>query len=159
MPNWCVNTVEFYADAEKISVIQNFFQEMSKMETRTMHGQLPSFVNEQRGWLFEIDMEDEILHYQTKWAPNLSVIKQVADHFKCGFHYTYDEPGMQLFGEISYREGVLKACWMENTDYDLFEMDEENLTYTFEGKVYESEYDIFEIILERKEEVVIDENF
>jgi hypothetical protein len=131
--------------------IQNLFGELAKLETRTMHGQLPEFIKVESGWLHEIDMEGDILYYQTKWAPNLEVMLQVAQHFKCEFKYTYDEPGMLLFGEYEYFKGGLKERSIEEDERNQMELIEENYTYRFEGAIYESEYDIYEILLERKE--------
>jgi hypothetical protein len=150
MPNWCCNTVVFYAEDAVMKNIQNLFRELSKLEARTMHGQLPEFVKVELGWLHEIDMEGDILYYQTKWAPNLEVMLQVAAHFKCDFKFTYDEPGMLLFGEFEYFNGKLKERSIEEAERDQMELNEENYTYRFEGQIYESEYDIYEILLERK---------
>ena len=150
MPNWCCNTVAFYAEEDAMKNIQNLFQELAKLEMKTMHGQLPEFVKAQSGWLHEIDIEGDILYYQTKWAPNLEVMLQVAKHFKCEFKYTYDEPGMLLFGEFEYFNGELKERSIEEVEREQMELIEENYTYRFEGGTYESEYDIYEILLERK---------
>ncbi len=131
MPNWCCNTVEFYADKAVTGKIEMLINGLAKKEKETAHGQLPDFVKAEKGWMFEIAFEEGVLYYQTRWSPNHEIIKQIADHFKCGFFYNYDEPGCCIYGELRYEDGVLKERCLDSEDYNLFELMEENDTYVF----------------------------
>jgi hypothetical protein len=60
--------------------------------------------------------------------------------------------GNLVFGEAAYQNGILTDTYLESRDFGLSEQDENKDTYTFEGNTYESEYDILEILLERKQQ-------
>jgi len=62
-----------------------------------------------------------------------------------------------LFGEYEYITGKLRERCIEEAERDQMELIEDNYTYRFEGEIYESEYDIYEILLERKEWTEVEE--
>lgn len=79
-------------------------------------------------------------------------MKQVADVFRTGFNYYYEELGNLVYGVVKYENGILTDTHVDSRDFDLFEENEGNETWTFEENIYESEYDILEILLERKQQ-------
>jgi hypothetical protein len=60
--------------------------------------------------------------------------------------------GNLVYGEPTYQNGTLTDTYLQSLDFGLFEQVENDNTYTFEGNTYESEYDILEILLERKQQ-------
>ena len=50
-----------------------------------------------------------------------------------------------------YENSILTDTFLESSDFDLFEENEGNETWAFEENIYESEYDILELLLERKQ--------
>lgn len=159
MANWCSNTVEFKGDANQLASLKVFFEQMAAEEKRTRHGQLPDFTaTRDYGYLFEISWENDILTYETKWAPNAEVLVQIADKFQTGFLYTYCEPGMVIYGEAVYEDGHLKDIYLEDDDLDRYSYDEKAETYTFENREYDSEYEILDTLLEQKKDALNNNN-
>lgn len=91
-----------------------------------------------------------MLSYETKWSPNIELIKEVATHYGVGFVYDYCETGNGIFGEATLEDGEFRDIFLEPSDFDLYEFDEETDTYTFEGETFESDMEIMEILLDRK---------
>jgi hypothetical protein len=59
---------------------------------------------------------------------------------------------MCIFGETNYDGKTLTDVFLTDEDYEQITFDEENETYLFEGDTYESDYDIWETLLERKKD-------
>jgi hypothetical protein len=150
MANFCCNTVHFIGNATNKEKLQELFAAMAAKEDETHEGQLPPFVAATEGYQFQTAWEDGVLFYQTKWSPNFEVIKQIADHFSMGFHMYYDELGNGIYGEALYENSKLVNLFLEDSDFEQYEYQEETEDYLFEGKLYESDYDILEILMERK---------
>jgi hypothetical protein len=153
MANWCSNTVEFIGEHSQFEQLRELFEAMAGKEKKERKGQLPDFVKNEAGFLFETRWEDGILYYETKWSPNIQTMIKVADHFKVGFRHSYSEPGNMVFGEASYTEGRLIDIFLDDDDYRLYSFNEDTDTYTFENNNYESSDEILEILLERKKAI------
>ncbi len=154
MPNWCSNSVEFTGDTTLHKKLKTLFEKLRKQEIKTQQGQFPDFVKAQSGWMHEIRYEDKVLYYETKWSPNTEIVLAIARHFNCGFKYSFEETGCLIYGEMVYEDGLLTERWLTPADFDAYEFREDNDTYLFEEKVYESDWLILEILLERKEFVL-----
>lgn len=150
MANFCCNTVHFIGDATNKEKLAELFAAMAEKETATQEGQLPPFVEATEGYMFQTALEDGVLFYQTKWSPNFEVIKKIADQYGLGFHIAYDELGNMVYGEALYENGKLVNVFLEDSDFEQYEYQEDTEDYLFEGAVYESDYDILEILMERK---------
>ena len=153
MANWCSNTVEFNGEHSQFEDLEKFFKSMAAKEKKERKGQLPSFTDGERGYLFDIRWESGILYYETKWAPNTEVIVAVADHFKMSFSYWYSEPGNGVYGETSYKNGVLTSVTLDWDDIAQYEFDEDTDTYRFENQNYDSSEEILEMLLQRKKAI------
>ena len=155
MANWCWNTVDFKGNEETLKQIKAFFAEMAAKEEQEKQGQLPAFFPERSGYMFNIFCEGYGFGYETKWAPNVEVIKAIADHFKAGFQMNYEELMMQVYGECSYDKGILTDIFLDDEDFSQYDLNEEDgeETWVFEGSVYDSDCEILEILLERKKEL------
>ena len=149
MANWCSNKVELIGEHSQFEYLKILFEAMASKEKKEGKGQLPEFMNEKdSGYLFGTRWEDGMLFYETKWSPNFEVVKQVAEHFSVGFIHNYAEPGNMIYGEATYKDGVLTDIFLEPADYQLYDYDEEKDTYSFE-----SDDEILEILLERKKAI------
>jgi hypothetical protein len=153
MANWCNNIVEFEGSEEALKEVEQLFQSLKEKEEQTKHGQLPEFVQSDTGYLFNPNWDDAVLTFETKWLPNLEVIKKVAEHFNVSYLHSYCELGCLVYGEASYRNGMFSTFVLEPEDFDLYDMNpEDEDTWIFEGQVYESDHEILEILLERKKQ-------
>ncbi len=151
MANWCSNVVWFEANETTLKKIKQMFLQMAGKEKETNCGQLPNFINEDGDWFFDIRWETEdVLYYESRWAPNIDVLKQIAEHYKVGFTVEYQETGNLVFGRATYSDKLLTDIYLEGKDFEKYQFDEETDTYQFEGKEYESDYEILETLLDRK---------
>lgn len=152
MANWCNNTVAFEGSNENLLAVMQMFQSLEQKETAEQQGQLPSFVQGDSGHMYCIYYEEEFnqVHFETKWSPNISIVRRIAEHFQLNYRHDYEELGCCVFGQAVYRDGTLKDTALEEADFDLYAMDEDECTCTFEGEQYESQYDVLEILLERR---------
>lgn len=92
----------------------------------------------------------EVFQYQTKWSPNIEIVQEIAEHYKVDFVLDYEEMGNLIYGQVSYYNGTLQDIYLEDEDFEQYEYNEETDKYDFEGKIYNSETEILEILLERK---------
>jgi hypothetical protein len=153
MANWCYNRVEFSGSEFALTGLKLLFQELAEKGQAEQHGQLPGFIEEKEGYFFDIQVEDEVIYYETRWSPNTDRVQEIADHFDIGFTHNYEESGNCIYGEAIYKDGVLTETDLDFEDFNLFEYDEEKETYTFEGQTYYCSEDIQEILLERKKQL------
>jgi len=86
----------------------------------------------------------------TKWSPNTEAVKQIAEHFKVNFTQDYEELGCLVYGQAIFENGILNDTCLDSQDFDSYELDDETDTYHFEGKEYDSEWEILDTLLERK---------
>ena len=92
----------------------------------------------------------EVFQYQTKWSPNIEIVQKIAEHYKLDFVQDYEEMGNLVYGKATYNNGTLQDIYLEDDDFEQYEYNEETDKYHFEGKIYESDCDILETLLERK---------
>jgi hypothetical protein len=156
MANWCSNTVMFTGEQSQLIQLETLFNEMAVKERAENKGQVPPFIEEDGNWLFEISWDFDRLSYETKWSPNIELIKEVATHYGVGFVYDYCETGNCIFGEATLEDGEFRDIFLEPSDFDQYDFDEETDTYTFEGETFESDMEIMEILLDRKRAEAID---
>jgi hypothetical protein len=150
MANWCSNVVSFEGKPATIRNIRKLFNRMAKKQQRENKGQLPPFIKTEQGWFFDIRFEDNVLYYETKWAPNTDVLVQIANRYRVGFTHDYEERGCLVFGRSIYEQGNLSDIFLDSEDYSLYEYDEEKDEWLFEGDRYDNDYEILETLLERK---------
>jgi hypothetical protein len=150
MANWCSNRVEFTGEHSQFVELGNLFTAMAAKEKKEEKGQMPDFVKEDSGYMFQTGWENGILYFETKWGPNPEVMVKIADHFKVGFIHSYSEPSNCVHGEATYKESELNDICLDWSDTDSYQFNEETSLYDFEGQEYESSDDIVDILLERK---------
>lgn len=154
MANWCYNTVVFKGKIEVIEQIQQLFQTMKSKEEAENQGQLPGFIAEiNGGWFFNVywnEGDTGIFQYETKWAPNMEVIRMIAARYEVDSTQDYEEMGNLVYGRATFSEGIFTDIYLEEEDFDSYKFDDSKDSYHFEGETYESEYEILETLLERK---------
>lgn len=151
MANMCSNVVWFTAGETTMQKLKELFLQMAGKEQATGNGQLPDFITEQQDWFFDTSWEEEdVLYYQTRWSPNLEQLVAIAEHFGCGFTCEYSETGNLVFGSATYGHGNLTDTYLEPEDFEKYDYNEQTDNYCFEGNTFESDYEILEILLERK---------
>lgn len=150
MANYCSNMAVFTGEQSQLDKITMLFTHMAIKEKQEEKGQLPSFVTPDKDWFFNIEMDGEVLFYDTRWTPNFRALQQVADHYGAGFILDYSETGNLIYGQATYEAGELHDTCLERSDFDLYSFDEETDTYTFENNSYEDNEPILEILLARR---------
>ena len=154
MANWCSNMVVFEGNPEAIEQIQQLFQTMKGREEKEEQGQLPDFVpNTNGGYFFNIywnDGDKGIYQYETKWSPNIEVLKTIAEQYQIGLIQNYEEMGNLVYGRATFSDKLLTDIYLEDEDFEKYQFDQETDTYHFEGKKYDSEWEILETLLEQK---------
>jgi hypothetical protein len=150
MANMCSNTVVFEADENQMQSLQNLFLKMAEQEIKESKGQIPPDIEDNGEYMFDIRWDEQVLYYETRWSPNIDTMRQVADKFHISFTYDYEERGNMVFGQAEYRSGNLTDTRLDGEDFDLFEYDEGTNNYNFRDEVYESEYEILELLLDEK---------
>lgn len=154
MANWCSNAVVFEGEPEAIEQIQQLFKAMAEKQEKEECGQLPDFVEDSNGgYFFDIywnEGDTGIFQYETKWSPNTEVLKKIAEQYNVNFSQDYEEMGNLVYGRANYSDKLLTDIYLEDEDFEKYQFDEETDTYHFEGETHESDYEILEILLERK---------
>ena len=154
MANWCSNMVVFEGNPEAIEQIQQLFQTMKGREEKEEQGQLPDFVPKTNGgYFFNIywnDGDKGIYQYETKWSPNIEVLKTIAEQYQIGLIQNYEEMGNLVYGRATFSDKLLTDIYLEDEDFGNYQFDQETDTYHFEGKDYDSDCEILETLLERK---------
>jgi hypothetical protein len=105
-------------------------------------------------YFFDIDIvghDEEYAHvrFWTKWAPPLAELIVMAKHFQGSWEVQVEELGMWIYGKIMLdNEGNHTEIWL---DREVFEAVEEtdDCQWKYKGEIYESDYDIYEMELER----------
>lgn len=154
MANWCSNTVVFEGKSEAIEQIQQLFKTMAVKEQEENCGQLPDFIEDGNGgWFFNIYQDEDvtgIFQFETKWSPNIEVVRLIADRYGLEFTQEYEETGNGIYGKTTYSEGILDDTALTDEEMEQYHYDEETDTYHFEGETYESDSEILETLLKRK---------
>ena len=147
MANLCQNVITFSGkNFEKGMVL---FNDLIEEQQRRQMGVRPSFCFEGR-YLFDISIEAEVIHCQTKWAPPLDVMREVGEYLDVDFEMEYQESGEPMFGRFWRENGEFGAIELEDEDFNLVSYKEDIDRYVFEGEEYECQEEVLEIILERK---------
>lgn len=158
MANWCSNSVAFEGNETALEQIKSEFRKMINRENEEHCGQLPDFISDkERGYFFNIVWEDGdcIFSYDTKWSPNKDILIKIAERYNVDFIHDYEEMGNLIYGRSIYENGTVIEIDLEDEDFEKYHYDEEADTYHFEGENYDSDYEILEILLERKINVTI----
>jgi hypothetical protein len=149
MTNWCLNTVRFFGEEQKLREIDWLFNVMDIQQDKTRQGQLPPFIDANQGYFYDIVVEEGEIKDETLTGQNTDILVQIADHFGVGFLHEYYEPGRWIYGEAVYKDQMLSDICIESEDVSLVEYRGDE-GYLFEGRSYQTDMEILELLLERK---------
>ncbi len=154
MANWCNNTVVFEGKPEAIEQIQQLFKTMAEKEQKENCGQLPDFIeNTDGGYFFNLYQNEGVIgvfQYETRWSPNTEILQKIAERYNVDFVQDYEELGCLVFGRATFSDKLLTDTGLDYEDLDTYSFNEETDKYHFEGKTYDTDYEILETLLERK---------
>jgi len=155
MANNCYSYVEYRgADAP---LVYDMFKKLETINREKGVGALPDIEGIKKTYakyFFDIDIvghDEEYAHvrFWTKWAPPLAELIVMAKHFQGSWEVQVEELGMWIYGKIMLdNEGNHTEIWL---DREVFEAVEEtdDCQWKYKGEIYESDYDIYEMELER----------
>lgn len=166
MPNWCYNSVIFSGTEEKLEEVSNLIQALKKRSEMEGKGVLPEFIEEDKDlmsendilYMFYIDHSEDIpesLTFSSRWVPALDTIHKISEKIGVSFEHFYEESGNMVYGVAGYNHGTGEYfdIFLEDDDFEKIEYHENHDDidyYSFEGKDYEVQEEILEILLERK---------
>jgi hypothetical protein len=155
MANWCNNQIYFTGEESKVKEVKALFIEMQKTGIKTNQGQIPFFIKEVvQDWFFDIyaNQDDDQISYSTKWSANTEDCILIAKHYGLNFELNYQEAGNNIYGKSVYTAGNDEAANydLSNDYFEMYEFDEDNDIYKYEGEEYECEDDILEILFEKE---------
>jgi hypothetical protein len=103
-------------------------------------------------YLFDIHREGDQWNFETKWSPPLDEVIGICRELGVSVTMDYVELGMNIYGRIMYDHmtDVVRDIYLDDSDFNRVEYDEDNDIYTFDGKQYDSEYDALELMLDAK---------
>lgn len=150
MANWCNNYFSYEGpDSNKVDAL---FKRLAKKERDSQEGQILKWFKDDR-YLFDIYCEEKgSVTFETKWAPAEDTIVSIFNRYEIWGVYEYAEPGMGVYGRIIQdREGSLTEVQLDDSDLAQFEYDENLDAYIYNGEQYESDYEIIEDLLNKKQ--------
>lgn len=152
MANWCYNRISFTGSEENLQKVIELFSQLREKEQKEQCGQKADF-NTKDEWFFSIYVEEtDYIAFESKWSPCIENITEIAKKFDLNYEYQFEECGNCVFGKAVYtsENEEPKIFNLEWSDFDLFEFDEDNDYYIYEGETYESDSEILETIFEKK---------
>jgi hypothetical protein len=147
MANWCNNFVTCTGSAANITKFKKVLQD--GIEYMRVHRHATSLgVDIQQGYFFDIYINEQehpkqlVFSYDTKWAPNLDDLANVAKKAKLDMVCEYAECGVSLFGKATIdRHGFYLDEEVSAEFIDLLEYNDETGCYEYDGIEYETEGD------------------
>lgn len=153
MPNYCSNSVQFHCTETELNKIIPFFEALAAKATAEQKGQLPHFVPLNSGHMSGLFWNNNQLHYETRWCPNIEVMQCVGDYFGIDYTHSYEEVSNLIYGYAEYKSGILTELSLSIAELEAYTYDEEKDKYLFEGGEYENDYKIMKILLARKKKL------
>lgn len=142
--------MQFEGSEEAMLQLQILFTGLKEKESTEGRAQLPDFITADEGYMLSIDWENDMLFYETRWSSNNDIIQKIAERFNVGYTHFYEETGCEIYGETTYKNGVLVDIFLEPEDFEQYEFIEEEGRWLFEGEYYTDDSEILQILLERK---------
>lgn len=149
MANWCSNSLH-----TENTKIYKLFKRLEKKYLEENMGQTLKYFKDDR-YLFDFYLEDGIIQFETKWSPAINTVISLAKKYKCNIELEFCETGNLVYGILYAYPDKHILIELDYTDFDKFFYIEDNNNYCFENKFYDSEYEILDILLERKKNYYI----
>lgn len=150
MANWCSNYVEYKGEEANINSLLEELRELEEENRRTGLGVRPSEEGDLK-YMFELYVEDEYFSFESKWSPANDSLQFLAKKYQVTIVNRYSELGCRVFGQWTGDGEIEDDVWLTDEEWDLaVPGDEDGSYYTYEGKEYECEEEILDIILDNK---------
>ena len=150
MANWCTNYVEYKGEEANINSLLEDLRELEKENKKTGLGVRPSEEGDLK-YMFDLRVTDEFFLFESKWSPANDSLQFLAKKYQVTIINRYSEIGNMVFGQWSGNGKIEKDVWLTDEEWDLVVPgDVYDSYYTYEGKEYECEEEILDIILDKK---------
>lgn len=116
MANYVSNSVLFIGEATKVAEVRELFLQIEQKQQASNLYHLPDFVSGERGHMLEIEPNGEWLNYETRWAPNLDLLQEVARHYSLDFIARFEEPTNFMYGEAVFTSNELHKVMVTSFD-------------------------------------------
>jgi hypothetical protein len=157
MANHCYNSIIFHG--KDLGKIKEMIAEA--IETNKTEGWLPESLDKSKldyvHYLFDVEIsteeEGEIqIQCWTKWAPPILELEQIGREAGVSITCWYDESGMCIYGqsEYNFETNQTTDIYLDDSDTDRVQYDEENDRYLFDGEPIESDYEAYLTMLDNK---------
>lgn len=143
MSNWCYNRLR--TDNNQVFVE---FERICKLNQTEGYGQQ---LFGQGDYLFELEIDDNDLKYETKWTPNTDDILGLAIKYNFDYEHYYEELGNLIMGETKFIGNRYYHRELTDNDFDLIEFDEETEMYSFDGNTSDTPDQFYQELLDNKE--------
>ncbi len=151
----CNNHVTCTGSAANITKFKKVLQDGIEY-MRTFHQATSLGVDIEEGYFFDLYINDQekptelVFTYDTKWAPNLKDLANVAKNAKLDMVCEYCECSFDIYGKATIdRHGFVNDDEVPSDFLDLIEYSDDDGWYTYDGTEYET---IGDVIDERYEE-------
>lgn len=116
MANYVSNSVRFIGDPARVAEVTALFLQIEEQQAASNQYHLPDFVSDERGHMLEIEAGGEWLNYETRWAPNLDLLQEVARHYDLDFIARFEEPTNFMYGEAVFASNELRKVMVTSFD-------------------------------------------
>jgi hypothetical protein len=154
MGNSCMNRVLFTGDPVKVKGVKALFRQIEDKQQKEEIYHLPSYLVATNAYMWNIEFGNQRLYYYTKTLPNLEALKQIADNYGIGFANQYEELENNIYGEAIYKDSVFTDFRLNRGDFNSYHYDLKAGIYLYDGKSYENEEEIIELLLEKKKSLL-----
>lgn len=157
MPNYCLNHVEFFGSEERKKELFNvlFSVDHKNYSKSALNELLMSKMAGPRIFL-DIQKEDEsTVQFQTAWSAAKNELVLLANHFGLEFDFVYEELGSEVYGVAGFKANVFAEIELNHEDFARYRFDTTDHQYRFDGKKYESVYDILDILIDERKKSTI----
>lgn len=166
MANWVLNKVSFLGEEENLKRINEVMKGLQSEELKTGFGQVPKFIEsiqdkKKTTYFFNIGyIDDNEYEFETKWAAPITELVRIAEHYNIKIIHRYDCEEEYLYGEAYIADGKVEIIELEDEVFERIIYNEENDNYCYEGKIFDSQYEIYEDELaQREKEIYTYEDF
>ena len=150
MANWCSNYVEYKGEEANIFSLLEELRELEEKYKKTGLGVRPSEEGDLQ-YMFDLQVTDEFFLFESKWASANDSLQFLAKKYQVTIINRYSEPGNMVFGQWTGDGEIEDDVWLTDEEWELaVPVDEDGFYYTYEGKEYECEEEILDIILDNK---------
>ena len=150
MANWCTNYVEYEGEEANINSLLEELRELEKENKKTGLGVRPSEEGDLQ-YMFDLYLTDDVFLFQSKWTSANDSLQFLAKKYQVTIINRYSELGNMVFGEWTGNGETENDVWLTDEEWELaVPGDEDGSYYTYEGKEYECEEEVLDIILDKK---------